>query len=516
MTARFPTPYPDVNEIVNTLLAHVQRILGDELIGMYLHGSLANGGFDEFSDIDVVFVTKEELSEEMLAALHAMHTQMSEMDSAWAVQQEVSYIPQAALRRFDRANMHHPHLDRGKGEVLHRMDHESDWVIQRHILRERGIVVSGPDPKTLIDPISPNDLRMAVVEGLPLWLNPMLKDPTELNQRGPQSFFVLSLCRMLYTLERREILSKQVAAQWALENLEARWKPLIERALIGRHNPDVASEPEDIRETLQMMRYTLQQIPPTPYAEVNELLAVLKNDVEEILGPYFVGMYLYGSLATGDFDLQTSDIDFLIVTSEPLTVKKIMELEQLHRRLWDSPVKWAAKLEGSYVDRELIRRHDPNGAPCPTINEGKFFLDRRGSDWVIQRHVIRGSGVILAGPDPQSLIDPVSPDELRSAIKGVLHEWWFPMLQTPARLAERGTEYHAYAILSMCRALHAIEYGTIVSKLAAARWAQVKLGGRWADVIQQALTAQRADSATADLLTDALELIRYAKEALET
>jgi predicted nucleotidyltransferase len=47
-----PTPYPDVNEILSLLFSRAQEVLGDQLLGMYLHGSLANGGFDQASDID--------------------------------------------------------------------------------------------------------------------------------------------------------------------------------------------------------------------------------------------------------------------------------------------------------------------------------------------------------------------------------------------------------------------------------------------------------------------------------
>jgi hypothetical protein len=32
--------------------------------------------------------------------------------------------------------------------------------------------------------------------------------------------------------------------------------------------------------------------------------------------------------------------------------------------------------------------------------------------WVIHRHMLREHGVVLAGPPPHTLIDPVQPDEL--------------------------------------------------------------------------------------------------------
>jgi aminoglycoside adenylyltransferase-like protein/nucleotidyltransferase-like protein len=221
-----------------------------------------------------------------------------------------------------------------------------------------------------------------------------------------------------------------------------------------------------------------------------------------------VGMYLYGSLSSGDFDPQTSDIDFLVVTTSSLSDRAIAELEAMHYRIWKSGLKWAAKLEGSYIPKRDIRRHDPRSAPCPTVNEGQFYLDKRGSDWIIQRHVIREQGIVLAGPDPKTLIDPVGPNDIRKAVKGVLQEWWFPMLENPAWLKDHGDEYHAFAILTMCRALHSLEHGTIVSKPTAARWAQKELGGEWSQVIEQALHFHEGY----DLYEKSLELIRYTME----
>src|SRR5262245_26561529 len=113
-----PTPHPDVNEILNLLLTNIKDILGSQFIGMYLFGSLANGDFDQHSDIDVLIVTDGEISSDTFSALQEMHREIAKIDSPWAAQQEVSYIPQGALHRFDPPNIHHPHLDRDIGEKL--------------------------------------------------------------------------------------------------------------------------------------------------------------------------------------------------------------------------------------------------------------------------------------------------------------------------------------------------------------------------------------------------------------
>jgi hypothetical protein len=82
------------------------------------------------------------------------------------------------------------------------------------------------------------------------------------------------------------------------------------------------------------------------------------------------------------------------------------------------------------------------------------------------------------------------------------------MLDDRSWLQRHGSEYHAFAILTMCRALHALEYGTIVSKPMAARWAQNELDDRWSQLIEWSLAVQAGDEHH-DLYHESLEFIRF-------
>ncbi len=501
--------------ILNLLLTNVKDILQDQCVGMYLFGSLANGDFDEHSDIDVLVVTQEEISNDIFSTLKNMHAEMAKVDLPWAIQQEVSYIPQTALRRFAPPDILHPHLDRGNDEVLHMMSHESDWIVQRFILRERGVIVTGPDLKSLIDPVSPNDLRQAVIDVLPLWINPILEDPSQIKKRGYQSYCVLSLCRMLYTLQNKAILSKPAAAKWAIDILHPRWKPLIERAIVGRQNPTLDAEPDDIQGTLHIMRYIFECTrQPSIFPDVNEVLHLLHINAKEILGKQFIGMYLYGSLSSGDFNPESSDIDFLFVTKDSLSDEIIAKLEAMHKQTWATSMKRAGKLEGAYVPKDLIRKHDPHGAPCPTVNEGQFYTAALGSDWIIQRHVVREYGVIIEGPDPKTLIDFVAPEQIRESVTGVLHKWWFPMLDDPSWLRDHEAGYRSFAVFTMCRVLHALETGTITSKPKAAQWAKTKLDEPRQGLIDRAIAASNHEEQEITL-DEALDFIQFIQQQVK-
>jgi hypothetical protein len=208
-----------------------------------------------------------------------------------------------------------------------------------------------------------------------------------------------------------------------------------------------------------------------------------------VLGNDFTGLYLHGSLASGDFDLATSDIDFAAVTAGDLSSAAVAALETMHRRLNDTGLAWARKLEGSYIPLKAMRRYHPQDGPFPCVNEGAFYLARHESHWVIARAILREHGLVLAGPSPASLIDPVSPGEIRQAVQDFLQEWWAPMLE-PAMLHRsrlESPEYQAYAVLTMCRALFTLNTGQVASKPISAAWAQSTLEVPWSDLIAWAL-----------------------------
>ena len=250
--------------------------------------------------------------------------------------------------------------------------------------------------------------------------------------------------------------------------------------------------------------------PPTPYADVNELLRQLLAGVREILGRHFVGMYLYGSLAVGDFAPNNSDIDFVVVTDDDLAYELFLALKEMHARVAAGESKWVRELEGSYIPRRALRRYDPQHARHPHIDrgDGGLNLEQHDSDWVVQRYVLRERGVTLTGAPIETLIDPISTGELCQALRELLHSWWLPMLARPTHLLSPG--YRCYAILTMCRMLYTFRHGAVVSKPVAARWALETIDRRWAGLIRHALAWP--DEIPPDNLNETLDFIRYTFE----
>lgn len=226
----------------------------------------------------------------------------------------------------------------------------------------------------------------------------------------------------------------------------------------------------------------------TAEADLVAVLDQLLGEVRVTLGAQLVGLYLAGSLALGDFNLERSDVDFAVVTEGDLDEARVAALAVMHGRIAAGPSRWARQLEGVYLPRAALRGQVPT-ACFPSTHEGRFYLGRQGGDGVILRHVLRGWGVALTGPAPRTMIDPVGPDDLRQAVRAILAEWWRPQLADHTLLRRR--EYQAYAVLTMCRIRYTLAHGEVASKPVAARWAGRTLARRWSGLIEWALAWPR-------------------------
>ena len=240
----------------------------------------------------------------------------------------------------------------------------------------------------------------------------------------------------------------------------------------------------------------------TLYPDVNNLLRLLLAKMQAVLGDDLIGLYLDGSLALGDFDPATSDMDFIAAVAAPLTPEQSDALATMHRHIRDSGRPFATELEGSYIHLSALRRHDPADAVFPNIERGSdevLKLKEHHSDWVIHRYTVREHGITLYGPPPATLIDPVSADDVRAATAGVLRSWWgTPAAVEYIRAALPGGL--AFIALTMCRALYALEYGTVVSKPVAGRWALTALDVRWHTLIERSLAWQLDDALKPEMI----------------
>lgn len=223
---------------------------------------------------------------------------------------------------------------------------------------------------------------------------------------------------------------------------------------------------------------------PTSDPDLDAVLQELVTSVRTILGPNFVGAYLQGSFALGDWD-RHSDVDFLVAIDHPLSDAELAALQEMHGRIYDRPSPWAQHLEGSYFPRDLLKQGDKAKTPLTYLTNGSRELIHSNHDnELVVRWVTREHGLALAGPDAASLIGPVPAQDLRQEVLTTMHTWGQEILAGEYAIDNRWAQ--PFAVLSYCRMLHTLHTARVTSKPAAARWAQATLDSRWFDLIRRA------------------------------
>ncbi len=219
---------PEIRLMLDLLQARIRDVLGANLTGLYLVGSLVTGDFDfRSSDIDLIATLADDPDESGVAALAAMHADIARQNPFWDDRIEIIYITQARLKG-DRADYTFPITS--PGEPFHIRDiHHDDWILNWHKLRENSITLVGADPKTLVDPIS-HETLLGVVRAQARMTTDWLA-PTE--KLGSQAYAILTLCRSLCLVRTGAFVSKKQAAAWTAEQFP-QWASLMERALVWR------------------------------------------------------------------------------------------------------------------------------------------------------------------------------------------------------------------------------------------------------------------------------------------
>jgi predicted nucleotidyltransferase len=231
----------------------------------------------------------------------------------------------------------------------------------------------------------------------------------------------------------------------------------------------------------------------TPDTEIEALLDRLIDEIGRSLNGSLVGLYVYGSLVTGDFEKESSDIDLLAVVSSNIEGETFERLDRMHTRFVEDHPEWEDRIEVAYLSVPALWKFKTETNSMAVISPGEpFHMKNTGRDWLMNWYTVREMGVALYGPPPHTLIPEISRAELVEAAREHAKCWqeWVHEMRTPGS--------QAYAVLTMCRALYTHRHGEQVSKKKAALWAKAYLP-QWAALIERSWSRR---SETRDEETD--------------
>lgn len=236
----WPTCPDDVRSQIDALVEGFRRVVGDHLISVYLHGSLAMGCFNpRRSDVDLLVVTlrpldseaERDLAELVLAtSRHPVPVEMSVMSAAdlspWRHPTPFDWHYSETWR--DRLEQD---LDSGAWRRWSERNAEDDDLAAHiTVTRERGVCLFGP-PATLVLPAVPSSDYLDSVLGDVL--SPVFGLTSDLSNAV---YVLLNGCRTLAYLQTGRVLSKDEGGVWALTSLPSEFRDIIAAALHAYRN----------------------------------------------------------------------------------------------------------------------------------------------------------------------------------------------------------------------------------------------------------------------------------------
>ena len=222
------TPYPDVNKILLSFKEGLLDIFNDNLIALYLTGSLTYDDFNpERSDIDLVAILKKPASPKELKLIKKLHQEIERDNKKWIKRTECSYVPLEMLSSILPPKTPRPYF--GEGTFYAEAPYGNEWIINNYVLYKYGIALIGEDFDTLVDPVDIKEVKKASIRDLFEEWQPKTKNLDYFKNSHNQSYVVLKMCRILHTVFRNSVASKKVSSVWAKKEF-SEWKDLIETA----------------------------------------------------------------------------------------------------------------------------------------------------------------------------------------------------------------------------------------------------------------------------------------------
>lgn len=209
--------------------------LGSNLVGVYLHGSLAMGCFQpDKSDVDVLVIVKEKLRTDQKKNLILDILTLAEYNLEMSILLEKDLVDFQFPTPFE---LHYSQMHRKK--YLQDDDYicadgvDPDLAAHLIFTYERGMRLLGKPVHEVFHPIDRAFYIQAILFDIEDAVREIVHQPV---------YYILNLCRVLYYLSEGVVSSKKEGGEWGKKMMTNRYKPLISQALSRYLNEESEQE----------------------------------------------------------------------------------------------------------------------------------------------------------------------------------------------------------------------------------------------------------------------------------
>ena len=219
-----------VNALLQQIKTEYLAILGDTMVGFYVHGSLAFGCFSwEPGDLDfLVVVSKEPTWEQKHALIESL---LRADENAPPKGFEMSIVTEDAVSPFVYPTPYVLHYSNAwrdayrcdlDGTCSRLRGYDPDLAAHITVTRAVGFVLYGKPIEEVFAPVPAEQYLDSIRLDIENAINDIAENPV---------YVILNLCRVLGYLREGLILSKEGGGMWGLANLPAEFRPLVSSTL---------------------------------------------------------------------------------------------------------------------------------------------------------------------------------------------------------------------------------------------------------------------------------------------
>ncbi|MBE5804145.1 MAG: DUF4111 domain-containing protein [Clostridiales bacterium] len=218
--------------LLHTIAREYHAILGNDLTGVYAHGSMAFGCFDpERSDMDFLVVVEHEPTDAQKRSLLEILLQLDAFAPSRGFEMSVVLAADCAAPEhpipfsLHYSNAHRQACRTDLAEYIGRMKgNDPDLAAHFTVTRAVGRTVWGRPVKEVFAPVSREAYLASIRDDV--------ADAAEAVRENPV-YIILNLCRVLAAKREGAVLSKEQGGLWGLKNLPQEHHGVIHAALDG-------------------------------------------------------------------------------------------------------------------------------------------------------------------------------------------------------------------------------------------------------------------------------------------
>lgn len=207
-----------IDQLLYKVVEGYKSILSNNLVGIYLHGSLAFECFTwERSDVDFIVVVNSEPTTSQKADLIRLLLELDKNAPPKGL--EMSIVPRSACREFSYPVPYYLHFSNGHKQsyiddleghiaLMHGVDR--DLAAHFTVIKAVGKVLYGEPIEDVFCEVPRQDYVDSLMFDSENASDDILENPV---------YVILNLCRVLAYLEGAGVMSKRDGGEWGMENL---------------------------------------------------------------------------------------------------------------------------------------------------------------------------------------------------------------------------------------------------------------------------------------------------------